>query len=183
MKEVNDLRLQIDSKKTFLVLIVKTKASILILPNIKPKMCFFGLLMILNLLIWQLQTNLQDYGFVRISITHLFSNWQSKKQFRIGICQASCFKMIQTMKKISFLGLCLHTKRAHCWHHSIFTALLSSILIFRRRQLWHASLHHGITFCQICRIDYFSLCYWYNIEMCPHFPPSSPMNLLEKNFA
>jgi hypothetical protein len=30
MKEVNDLRLQIDSKKTFLALIVKTKASILI---------------------------------------------------------------------------------------------------------------------------------------------------------
>jgi hypothetical protein len=48
MKEVNDLRLQIDSKKTFLALIIKAKASILILPKFKPKMCFFGLLMILN---------------------------------------------------------------------------------------------------------------------------------------
>jgi hypothetical protein len=48
MKEVNDLRLQIDSKKTFLALIVKAKASILILPKLKPKMWFFGLLMILN---------------------------------------------------------------------------------------------------------------------------------------
>jgi hypothetical protein len=28
-----------------------------------------------------------------------------------AIYQASCFKMIQTMKKISFLGLCLHKKR------------------------------------------------------------------------
>jgi hypothetical protein len=48
MKEVNDLRLQIDVKKPFLVLIVKAKAPILILPKFKPKMCFFGLLMILN---------------------------------------------------------------------------------------------------------------------------------------
>jgi hypothetical protein len=108
MKEVNDLQLQIDSKKPFLALIVKAKASILILPKFKPKMWYFGRLMILNKLIGQLQTNLQDYGFVRIFITHLFTNWQSKKQFRnlpIGICQASCFKMIQTMKKISLLGL------------------------------------------------------------------------------
>jgi hypothetical protein len=33
MKEVNELRLQIDNKKTFLALIVKAKASILILPK------------------------------------------------------------------------------------------------------------------------------------------------------
>jgi hypothetical protein len=48
MNEVNDLRLQIDSKKTFLALIVKAKASILILPKFKPKMWYFCLLMILN---------------------------------------------------------------------------------------------------------------------------------------
>ncbi len=42
-------------------------------------------------------------------------------------------------KKISFLGLCLHTKRAHCWHPSMFIACLSSVLICRRTQLWHAS--------------------------------------------
>ncbi len=47
MKEVNDLQLQIDSTKFFLGLIVNAKASILILPKFKPKMCFFGLLMIL----------------------------------------------------------------------------------------------------------------------------------------
>ncbi len=60
---------------------------------------------------------LQDYGFVRIFTTHLFSNLQLKKQFRnlqMQIYQASCFKMIQTMKKISFLGLCLHTKKKPC---------------------------------------------------------------------
>ncbi len=48
MKEVNELRLQIDSKKPFFALIVKAKASILTLPKFKPKRCFFGLLMILN---------------------------------------------------------------------------------------------------------------------------------------
>jgi hypothetical protein len=42
MKEVNDLRLQIDSKKPFYALILKAKASILILPKSKPKMWFFS---------------------------------------------------------------------------------------------------------------------------------------------
>jgi hypothetical protein len=42
MKEVHELRLQIDSKKTFLALIVKAKASILILPKFKPKRYFLA---------------------------------------------------------------------------------------------------------------------------------------------
>ncbi len=48
MKEVNNLRLQIDSRKPFLALSVKAKASILILLKFKPKMWYLGLLMILN---------------------------------------------------------------------------------------------------------------------------------------
>ncbi len=48
MNEANDLRLQIDGKKPFLALIVKAKISILILPKLKPKMWYFGLLTILN---------------------------------------------------------------------------------------------------------------------------------------
>jgi hypothetical protein len=48
MKEVNELRLQIASTIPFLPLIMKAKPSILILPKFKPKMCLFGLLMILN---------------------------------------------------------------------------------------------------------------------------------------
>ncbi len=48
MNEVNDLRLQIDSKKPFLAVIVKAKASLLILPKFKPKRWNFCLLMILN---------------------------------------------------------------------------------------------------------------------------------------
>ncbi len=75
MEEVNALRLQIASKKTLSV-IIKAKPSILILPKFKPKMLFFGFLMILNyLILGQLQIfHLQDYGFVRIFTTHLFSN-------------------------------------------------------------------------------------------------------------
>ncbi len=48
MKEVDDLRLHIDRKKPFFALIVKAKASILILPKFKPKMWCFSLFMILN---------------------------------------------------------------------------------------------------------------------------------------
>jgi hypothetical protein len=42
MKEVNELRLQIDSKKPYLVLIIKAKASILIFPKFKPKRWFLA---------------------------------------------------------------------------------------------------------------------------------------------
>jgi hypothetical protein len=48
MKEVNELQLQLIVKKPFLALIIKAKASILILPKFKPKRWFFNLLMILN---------------------------------------------------------------------------------------------------------------------------------------
>ncbi len=48
MREVKKLRLQIASKIPFLPLIIKAKPSLLILPKFKPKMLFFGLLMILN---------------------------------------------------------------------------------------------------------------------------------------
>ncbi len=52
MKEENDLRLQIDNKKPFLALIIKAKASILILPKFKPKMCFFWPLDDIELVDW-----------------------------------------------------------------------------------------------------------------------------------
>jgi hypothetical protein len=48
MEEMNELQLQIASKKTFLPLIIKAKPSILILLKFKPKMLSFGFLMILD---------------------------------------------------------------------------------------------------------------------------------------
>jgi hypothetical protein len=115
MKEVNDLQLQIDSKKNLSCVNRQGKSFNTNIAKVKAQNVVFWPLDDIELVDWTTTFfYLQDYGFVRISITHLFSNWQSKKQFRnlpIGICQASCFKMIQTMKKISLLGLCLHTKR------------------------------------------------------------------------
>jgi hypothetical protein len=115
MKEVNDLQLQIDSKKTLTCIDCQGKSFNTNIAEVQAQDVVFWSLD--DMLIRQLQINLQDYGFVRIPTTHLFSNWQSKKQFRnlpVGNFQASCLKMIQMMKKISLLGLCLHTKRAHC---------------------------------------------------------------------
>jgi hypothetical protein len=48
MEEVNKLRLQIASRKTLSAIDHQGKPSILILPKFKPKMSFFGFLMILN---------------------------------------------------------------------------------------------------------------------------------------
>ncbi len=126
-------------KKPFLALIIKAKASILILPKFRLKRCFFCHLMILIQLIGQPQTNLQDYGFVRISTTHLFSNWQSKKQFRnlpIGILQSSCLKTIQTMKK------------SVCWDY-VFTQKGHNVDILPYSQLccfpyWFAEQHNCV---------------------------------------
>jgi hypothetical protein len=48
MEEMNELRLQIASKKTLSAIDHQAKPSILILTKFKPKMLFFGFLMILN---------------------------------------------------------------------------------------------------------------------------------------
>jgi hypothetical protein len=117
MKEVNNLRLQIDSKKTLSCIDCQGNSFNTNIAKVQAQNVFFLLLDDIELVDWTTTNNLQDFGFVRISTTHLFSNWQSKKQFRnlpIGFFSISCLKMIQTMKKISLLGLCLHTKRAHC---------------------------------------------------------------------
>ncbi len=99
-------------KKCFLALIIKAKASILILPKFQPKICFFGLLMILSWLIGHPQINLQDCGSVRISTTHPFLNWQSKSNSEIK--QLEFIKQVVSRWfkrwKNSFLGLCLHKK-------------------------------------------------------------------------
>ncbi len=75
MEEVNELRLQIASKKTLSAIDHQGKPSILIFLMFKPKMMFYGFLMVLNYWTGHLQFfYLQDYGFVRVFTTHLFSN-------------------------------------------------------------------------------------------------------------
>ncbi len=75
-----------------------------------------------------------------------------------AILSSKLFQDDSNYEKNQFIGFVSSHKRAHCWHPSIFTACLSSILIFRRTQLRHASWQSKITFCQICRIGYFRLC-------------------------
>ncbi len=113
MKEVNDLRLQIASRKNLSSIDCQGKNFNTNIAKVQAQNVFFWLLDDIELVDWTTTNQFARW----ISITHLFSNWQSKKQLKnlpIGICHASCFKMIQMMKKISLLGLCLHTKRAHC---------------------------------------------------------------------
>ncbi len=75
MKEVNELRLQIASKITLSANDHQGKTINTNIAKVQAQNVVFGLLMILNQLIGQLQVfYLQDYGFVRIFTTHLFSN-------------------------------------------------------------------------------------------------------------
>ncbi len=166
-------------------MIVKAKASILILPKFKPKMCFFSLDDI-ELLDWTTTNKFSRLWFcedihhssilkqaIKKAI-HKFNNWN---------LTSKSFEDDSNNETNQFVGFVSSHKRAHSWHPSIFTALLISILICRRGQLWLALLHHRITLCQVCRINYSSLCNWHNIVMCHCFPPSSPTTLLEKMFA
>ncbi len=74
MKEVNDLRLRIASKNTQSAIDCQGKTFNTNIAKVQAQNRVFGLLMILNYLTGHLQTNLQDFGFVRIFNTHLFSN-------------------------------------------------------------------------------------------------------------
>jgi hypothetical protein len=116
MEEVNELQLQIASKKTLSAIDHQDKTINTNITKIQAPNVVFWLLDDIELVYWT-TTNfyLQDYGFVRILTTHLSSKSQLKKQFRnlqMQIYQASCFKMIQTMKK-SFPWVCVFTKKGH----------------------------------------------------------------------
>jgi hypothetical protein len=75
MDEVNALRLQIASKKTLSTMDHQGKTINTNIAKVEAQNVVFGFLIILNYLIGQLQIfYLQDYGFVRIFSTHLFSN-------------------------------------------------------------------------------------------------------------
>jgi hypothetical protein len=100
MKEVNDLQLQIDSKKTLSCIDCQGKSFNTNIAKVEAQNGVFRPLDDIELIDWTTTNQFARLWFCEdISITHLFSNWQSKKPFRnvpIGICQASCFKMIQT---------------------------------------------------------------------------------------
>jgi hypothetical protein len=102
------------AKKPFLAFIVKAKASILILLKFKPKMLFFWLLDDIELVDWTTTNKFARLWFCE-DIHHLsILKLAIKKQFKncpIGFFQASCLKMIQTMKKNQFVRfMCSHKK-------------------------------------------------------------------------
>ncbi len=83
MEEVNKLWLQIVNKNTISAIDHQGKTINTIIAKVQAQNVVFWLLDGIELVDWT-TTNfyLQDYGFVRIFTTHLFSNYQLKKQFR-----------------------------------------------------------------------------------------------------
>jgi hypothetical protein len=73
MKVLKEIKAQISLKKTLHVI---DSQSMSINANIAEVQLFFPTLTILNLLTGLLQTNLQDFGTVRIFTTFLFSEKQ-----------------------------------------------------------------------------------------------------------
>jgi hypothetical protein len=84
MEEEKELRLQIASKKSLSASDHQGKTVNTNIAKVQAQNVVFWLLDDIELVDWT-TTNfyLQNYGFVRIFTTHLFSNKQLKKQFRI----------------------------------------------------------------------------------------------------
>ncbi len=75
MKEVNELRLQIASKKTLSGIDHQGKTINTNIAEVQAQNVVFWLLDKIELVDWTTTIfYLQDYGFVRIFTTHLFSN-------------------------------------------------------------------------------------------------------------
>jgi hypothetical protein len=75
MKEVNELWLQIDSKKTLSCIDCQGKSFNTNVAEVQAQKVFFWPLDDIELVDWTTTFfYLQAYGFVRISTTHLFSN-------------------------------------------------------------------------------------------------------------
>jgi hypothetical protein len=117
MKEVNELQLQLDSKKTLSCIDHQGKNFNTNIAKVQAQKVFFWPLDDIELVDWTTTNKFARLWFCEDIHHSSILKLVIKKEFRnlpIGNYQASCLKMIQTMKKISFLGLCLHTKRAHC---------------------------------------------------------------------
>ncbi len=119
MEEVNELRLQIASKKTLSAIDHQDNTINTKIAKVQAQTIVFWLLDDIEIVDW----TTTFFLFARLwfcedihysSILKLAIEKAIFRNLQMQIYQASCFKMIQTMKKISFLDLCLHTKRAPC---------------------------------------------------------------------
>ncbi len=117
MKEVNELWLQIDSKKTLSCIDPQGKSFNTNIAKVQAQNVVFWPLDDIELVHWTTTNKFARLWFCEDIHHSSILNLAIKKAIQKStnwIFQASCLKMIQTMKKISLLGLCLHTKRAHC---------------------------------------------------------------------
>ncbi len=98
----------------FLTLIIKAKPSILILPEFEPKMWILA-----SWWYWigwlDNYIFLQGYGFVRIFTTHLFSNYQLKKnqKFTNANLSSKLFQDDSSDEKKSVCWVCVITQKGH----------------------------------------------------------------------
>jgi hypothetical protein len=102
MKEVNDLRFQIDSKKMLPCIDHQGKSFNTNIAKVPAQNMFFWPLDDIELVDWTSTNKFARLWFCEDIHHSSILKLAIKKQFRnqtIGIYQASCFKMIQTMKK------------------------------------------------------------------------------------
>jgi hypothetical protein len=91
MTAVNELRLQIASKKTLSSINCQGKSFNSNIAKVQAQNVACWPLNDIELVDWTTKTNLHNYGFVRMSTTHLFSNCQSKSNSEIY--QLELFKL------------------------------------------------------------------------------------------
>jgi hypothetical protein len=97
-------------------LIVKAKASILILLKFNPKLVFLSLDDI-ELVHWTTRNKFASLWFcedIRHSSILKLAIKKAIQKSTKGIFLSKLFEDDSNDEKISLLGLCLHTKRAHC---------------------------------------------------------------------
>jgi hypothetical protein len=117
-KELNELRLQIASKKTLSAIDHQGKTINTNIAEVQAQNVVFWLLDDIELVDWTITIFLFARLWLCEDINHSsilkLAIEKAIQKSKMQTYQASCFKMIQTMKKISLLDLCLHTKRVHC---------------------------------------------------------------------
>jgi hypothetical protein len=117
MKEVNDLRLQIDSKKNLFCIDHQGKSFNCNIAKVQAQNVFFLPLDDIELVDWTTPNkfarllfceNIHHSSILKLAIKKAIqksTNWN---------LSSNLFEDDSNDKKISLLVLCLHTKRAHC---------------------------------------------------------------------
>jgi hypothetical protein len=103
-------------KIPFLQLIIKAKPSILTFAKVQANTVFFWPLDDIELVDWTSENKFARLGFCEDIHHSSILKLAIERAIQKSINANSSSKLFQddSNKKISLLGLCLHTKRAHC---------------------------------------------------------------------